>query len=210
MRTGDLDAVIVVPAGIGAQIARSPRGRPPPRPWPSSCTPTRARRPRARPSSRSCPRWSPRPTWSRAGRRPVLVMQATAVQTQDLSAAAYFVPSILAMALMQLGVFSAIPLVEQRQKLILKRLSRHAAASLAAGRQQHRHAPAHRDASRPSSSWASARCCSTSRSSAASLLAFGFVILGALTFIAIGYVIASFAQDRGGGQRADQRRPVPA
>ena len=44
------------------------------------------------------------------------------MQSQELSAAAFFVPSILAMALMQLGVFSAIPLVEQREKLILKRL----------------------------------------------------------------------------------------
>jgi ABC-2 type transport system permease protein len=35
----------------------------------------------------------------------------------------YFVPSILAMALMQLGVFAAIPLVQQREKLILKRLN---------------------------------------------------------------------------------------
>ena len=54
----------------------------------------------------------------------MLAVQPEAVQTQELSAAAYFVPSILAMALMQLGVFSAIPLVEQREKLILKRLSR--------------------------------------------------------------------------------------
>jgi len=32
------------------------------------------------------------------------------------------VPSILAMALMQLGVFAAVPLVQQREKGILKRI----------------------------------------------------------------------------------------
>ena len=45
------------------------------------------------------------------------------LQTQRICAAAYFVPSILAMALMQLGIFAAIPLVAQREKGILKRLS---------------------------------------------------------------------------------------
>ncbi|MBA2380624.1 MAG: ABC transporter permease [Chloroflexi bacterium] len=44
------------------------------------------------------------------------------VQTADLSFISYLVPSILGMSLMQLGVFAAIPLVADRQKLILKRL----------------------------------------------------------------------------------------
>jgi ABC-2 type transport system permease protein len=35
----------------------------------------------------------------------------------------YLVPSILGMALMQLGVFAAVPLVADRQKMILKRLN---------------------------------------------------------------------------------------
>jgi ABC-2 type transport system permease protein len=58
-----------------------------------------------------------------SGRPPVLGLTVQPLQTQQISNAAYFVPSILAMALMQLGVFSAIPLVAQREKLILKRLS---------------------------------------------------------------------------------------
>jgi ABC-2 type transport system permease protein len=45
------------------------------------------------------------------------------LKTQDLNAVSYLVPSILGMSLMQLGIFSAIPLVGDRQKLILKRLS---------------------------------------------------------------------------------------
>ena len=45
------------------------------------------------------------------------------LKTQDLNAVSYLVPSILGMSLMQLGIFSALPLVADRQKLILKRLS---------------------------------------------------------------------------------------
>jgi ABC-2 type transport system permease protein len=44
------------------------------------------------------------------------------IQTNDLTFISYLVPSILGMSLMQLGVFAAIPLVADRQKLILKRL----------------------------------------------------------------------------------------
>ena len=116
------------------------------------------------------------------------------MQTQELSAAAYFVPSILAMALMQLGIFSAIPLVEQRQKLILKRLSAtplrrwnlvasNIVMRLLIALVQSR---AHRGPRR--------RRCSASRSWAACCWPSAFVVLGAVTFIAIGYVIASFAR----------------
>jgi len=123
----------------------------------------------------------------------VLAVQPQVVQTQELSAAAYYVPSILAMALMQLGIFSAIPLVEQRQKHILKRLS-----------------------ATPLRRWNLVGSNIIMRLLIAVmqsvlivglgvalfgvaivgslLLAFGFVVLGSVTFIAIGYVIASFAR----------------
>src|SRR5205085_12493248 len=58
-----------------------------------------------------------------AGVPPALSVQTQPLQTQNISAAAYFVPSILAMALMQLGIFASIPLVSQREKQILKRLN---------------------------------------------------------------------------------------
>ena len=51
----------------------------------------------------------------------VEVTQLTLTST-NISTVAYLVPSILAMALMQLGVFAAIPLVQQREKGILKRI----------------------------------------------------------------------------------------
>jgi ABC-2 type transport system permease protein len=57
------------------------------------------------------------------GGGPVLAMSRETIQTQELGFISYLVPSILGMALMQLGVFSAIPLVADREKLILKRLS---------------------------------------------------------------------------------------
>ncbi len=58
------------------------------------------------------------------GDRPTAVgVQARAIQAENITPTSYFVPSILAMALMQLGLFGAIPLVQQREKLILKRLN---------------------------------------------------------------------------------------
>jgi len=57
------------------------------------------------------------------GRPPLVEPVVASVQTQDLNGISYLVPSILGMALMQLGVFAAIPLVADREKHILKRLS---------------------------------------------------------------------------------------
>jgi ABC-2 type transport system permease protein len=57
-----------------------------------------------------------------SGRPPAVTFTNEAVQTQDLTFISYLVPSILGMSLMQLGLFSAIPLVADRQKHILKRL----------------------------------------------------------------------------------------
>ena len=57
------------------------------------------------------------------GRPPAVGVAPQPIQAAGITVAAYFVPSILAMALMQLGLFGAIPLVQQREKLILKRLN---------------------------------------------------------------------------------------
>ena len=115
-----------------------------------------------------------------------------AVQTQDLSFISYLVPSILGMSLMQLGVFAAVPLVADRQKLILKRLQ-----------------------ATPLRRWQLVGSNVLMRLLIAIvqtviivgvgslvfnvqvagnwLLIGGLVLLGSLTFIALGYVIASFA-----------------
>src|ERR1041385_2279293 len=55
-----------------------------------------------------------------SGATPLLSVAPQALQTNQLNSVSFFVPSILGMALMQLGVFASIPLVQQREKLILK------------------------------------------------------------------------------------------
>lgn len=57
-----------------------------------------------------------------SGQPPAVAPAFQSVQTNDLNFISYLVPSILGMSVMQLGVFAAIPLVADRQKLILKRL----------------------------------------------------------------------------------------
>ena len=57
-----------------------------------------------------------------AGGTEILKFESLPLESSSLTAVGYLVPSILAMALMQLGVFAAIPLVQQREKGILKRL----------------------------------------------------------------------------------------
>ena len=58
-----------------------------------------------------------------SGAVPLLTIAPQSLQTERISSVSFIVPSILAMALMQLGIFAAIPLVQQREKLILKRLN---------------------------------------------------------------------------------------
>lgn len=57
-----------------------------------------------------------------AGGSAILTVSQLTLQSTSISSVAYLVPSILAMALMQLGIFAAIPLVQQREKGILKRI----------------------------------------------------------------------------------------
>lgn len=52
----------------------------------------------------------------------ILTVEQDTLTSNNLPEIAYLVPSLLAMALMQLGVFAAVPIVEQREKGILKRI----------------------------------------------------------------------------------------
>jgi ABC-2 type transport system permease protein len=128
-----------------------------------------------------------------AGGTSVVSLQTQQLQTQALSDVSYFVPSILAMALMQLGIFASIPLVQQREKLILKRLN-----------------------ATPLPRWTLVGSNIVVRLVIAAvqtllivgigievlgvqitggaLAIAGLVVIGALTFVSIGYVIASFAK----------------
>jgi ABC-2 type transport system permease protein len=132
-----------------------------------------------------------------------------AVQTNDLTFISYLVPSILGMSLMQLGVFAAIPLVADRQKLILKRLQ-----------------------ATPLRRWQLVGSNVLMRlliaivqtviivgvgssffhvQIAGSWLLIGaLILLGSLTFIALGYVIASFAstEDAANGMTSAVQFPL--
>ena len=186
MRDGDLAAVIVVPQGYGQGIATKQA--------PAVVTvytdPTQAA---ADGATRQLVGFVlSQVNQAASGQPPAVIPTFQSVQTNDLSFISYLVPLILSMSLMQLGVFAAIPLVADRQKLILKRLQAtplrrwqlvgsnvlmrlliavvQTAIIIGVG-------SAFFDV-QISGSW---------------LLIGGFVLLGSLAFIALGYVIASFA-----------------
>jgi ABC-2 type transport system permease protein len=126
------------------------------------------------------------------GRPPYVIAQPEPIQTQELNAISYFVPSILGMSIMQIGIFAAIPLVADREKLILKRL---AATPL-------------RRSQLIGSNVAMRLLIAALQAliivgvgtalfgvetTGNLLMTAGFIALGALAFLALGYVIASFA-----------------
>ena len=126
------------------------------------------------------------------GKPPLVVASPQTVQTENLNFISYFVPSMLGLSVMQVGIFAAIPLVADREKLILKRL-----------------------AATPLRRWQLVGSNVLMRLLIAlaqtviivavgslafgveivgsMILTFGIVVLGAVTFLALGYVIASFA-----------------
>lgn len=194
MRDGDLDAIVLVPDGVGEALAAGAVGAAPPSADVSLVVYTD---PSQQTTSTTIQQIVSQvvavTNQAITGTPPVLGLATESLQTDEISPAAYFVPSILAMALMQLGVFAAIPLVEQREKLILKRLS-----------------------ATPLRRWTLVGSNILMRllialvqsvliiSIGAALfgvaivgsiaLVVAFIVFGAITFISIGYVIASFAK----------------
>ncbi|MEO8468946.1 MAG: ABC transporter permease [Chloroflexota bacterium] len=191
MRTGDLQAVIVVPGGYGAGIASAAQQPGPPIAIAVYTDPTQQSQ--SADTFRFVNTVLGEINLKLTGRGPVVVPEARAVQTESLTFISYLVPSILGMALMQLGVFSAIPLVGDREKGILKRLN-----------------------ATPLRRWQLVGSnvlmrliigiVQTVVIVSVGALAFGvqisgnlllvaaLVILGSMSFIALGYVIASFAR----------------
>jgi ABC-2 type transport system permease protein len=53
---------------------------------------------------------------------PIINVNPVTLQTHEIRAVDYLTPGILAMAIMQLGIFAAMPLVVQRENRVLKRL----------------------------------------------------------------------------------------
>ena len=192
MLEGDLDGILIVPAGLGEAVeAANAGGHPDPISVTVMTDPSRTSTALAVQQIATGLVMSANLQLS--GATPLLTVTTESLQTQRINSVSFFVPSILAMALMQLGVFAAVPLVEQRQKLILKRLN-----------------------ATPLPRWTFVTSNVVVRLLIAAVqtaliigigmvvlgvevagswpIIVGFIVLGALAFTAVGYVIASFAR----------------
>ncbi len=189
MREGNVDGVILVPAGYGEAIAAAGGGAGGPAPVIVYTDPSRANLVAAVYQSVQAVFGAV----NLGDRPPLVVPQPETLQTENLNFISYFVPSILGLSVMQVGIFAAIPLVADREKLILKRL-----------------------AATPLRRWQLVGSNVLMRLLIAltqaviiigvGVLAFGvqitgsllltafFIALGAMAFLALGYVIASFAK----------------
>lgn len=122
MKTGTYDGILSVPQGYGAAVAAaSSSGTTPAQPAQITVYTDPARAANASVTQQVV--GSVLGTVNLNGNPPIVAAEVTTIQTQSLSTMSYLVPSILGMALMQLGVFAAVPLVADRQKMILKRLN---------------------------------------------------------------------------------------
>ncbi len=186
MANGDLDGVIVVQPGLGAAFATDGTTTLGLRTDPSQQTQSATIRQVVSQVVNAA-------NLQATGKSAVISVDDEALQTNNIGTAAYFVPSILAMALMQLGVFSAIPLVEQREKHILKRLSATPLnrATLVGSNIIMRLLLALMQTILIVAVGGVLFGVSIIGSLA---LVAGFVVLGSVTFISIGYVIASYAK----------------
>src|SRR3954447_23090397 len=189
MKVGKVDSVIVVPAGYGASLEAAQSGAGPRGQVEVYTDPSR---PQLQGSVYQAV-GTVLGIVNLGGKPPLVVPSPQTVQTKNLNAISYFVPSMLGLSIMQVGIFAAIPLVADREKLILKRL-----------------------AATPLRRWQLVGSNVLMRVLiaftqaviivAVGTLAFGvevtgslllvaaFVTLGAMAFLALGYVIASFAK----------------
>ena len=189
MRQGDVDAVIVVPVGYGQGVTAGAAGSGGPTSILVFTDPSRSNLV----ASVYQAVGAVLGVVNLGGRPPLVVPQAETLQTENLNFISYFVPSMLGLSVMQVGIFAAIPLVADREKLILKRL-----------------------AATPLKRWQLVGSNVLMRLlialvqtviivgvgvaafhveiTGSLLLALAFVALGAMAFLALGYVIASFAK----------------
>lgn len=196
MRAGDVRAVIVVPAGFGAAVQR-PNGVASPLAVALYTDP--AQQQVSATITGIVSNLVGALNLAASGQAPVLALEPRSLHGESISVISFFVPSVLAMALMQLGLFSAIPVVEQRQNLILKRIS--------ATPIRRRTFIASNVVTRLLIGLLQAviilglgQVVFGVTMLGNPLLFAGIVVLGAVTFVALGYVIASFAptQDSAG------------
>ena len=206
MRDGKLSAVIVVPQGLAQALQP---GAPPAQPFNLTVYTDPSQQTSSGTVQQIVAQVVGGINQGLSGRPPSLAVALQPLQTQNLTNAAYFVPSILAMALMQLGVFAAIPLVAQREKLILKRLN---ATPISRG-------------TLVLSNVLMRLIIAVIQTViivgigmalfgvaivGSPIIVIALVIVGAMTFLSIGYVIASYARTEDTANCIGQRRPVPA
>ena len=190
MRRGEVDAVIVVPEGYGGQLAANAGSDTPGAPSVVTVYTDPSRQ--SLEGSVFQVLGSVLAVVNMNDRPPLVVPKPEPIQTENLSFISYFVQSMLGLSVMQVGIFAAIPLVADREKLILKRL-----------------------AATPLRRWQLVGSNVLMRllialAQAVIIVAVGsfffgveitgsilltafFVVLGSVTFLALGYVIASFA-----------------
>jgi ABC-2 type transport system permease protein len=192
MKNGKLDAVVVVPQGLGAAMA-SNGSAPTSGPFQLIVYTDPSRQTASSTVQQVVQQVIGGINLALSGRPPALAMTTRPLQSVDLTNAAYFVPSILAMALMQLGIFASIPLVGQREKLILKRLNATPLprATLVASNVFMRLLIALLQTVIIVAIGAALFGVTIIGSVALTAV---LVVLGAMTFLAIGYVIASYAR----------------
>ncbi|HEX5147988.1 MAG TPA: ABC transporter permease [Candidatus Limnocylindrales bacterium] len=188
MRQGKVDAVLEVPAGYGAAVDAATAGSGPPTSLVVYTDPSRSNLVATVYQAVG----SVLGVINLGGRPPLVIPQPQTLQTENLNFISYFVPSMLGLSVMQVGIFAAIPLVADREKLILKRL-----------------------AATPLRRWQLVGSNVLMRLLIAliqaviivgvGVLVFGvevtgpfplsvvFIVLGAVAFLALGYVVASFA-----------------
>ena len=184
MRDGDVGSVVVVPAGYGASVAA---GTPVTLPYYVDASQSQQTSPAAQVVGNILG------FVNLGGRPPLVSLSPQPIQTADLNFISYFVPSILGLSIMQVGLFAAIPLVADREKLILKRLG----------------ATPLRRWQLVGSNVAMRLLIAVLQAvvivavggllfgveiTGSLLLTAGFIVLGSLAFLALGYVIASFAK----------------
>jgi ABC-2 type transport system permease protein len=187
MRAGDVDAVIVVPAGYGETVSGG--GGSGPATIRVYTDPSR----QALAGTVYQAVGAVLGVVNLGGQPPLVVPDPQTIATENLNFISYFVPSMLGLSVMQVGIFAAIPLVADREKLILKRL-----------------------AATPLRRWQLVGSNVLMRlliafTQAAIIVAVGamvfdvqisgslaltavFVVLGSLAFLSLGYVVASFAK----------------
>jgi ABC-2 type transport system permease protein len=190
MHNGKLSAVIVVPQGLGQALQP---GAPPAQPFNLTVYTDPSQQTSSSTVQQIVAQVVGGINQSLSGRPPSLAVALQPLQTENLTNAAYFVPSILGMALMQLGVFAAIPLVAQREKLILKRLN---ATPISRGTLVLSNVLMRLIIALIQTLIivGIGAALFGVRIVGSPLIVVGLVVVGAMTFLSIGYVIASYAR----------------